>query len=222
MSTRRLWPLAGAASAALLLAVGCATGGVVPGVEEAGTRERFDAATRALQAGDFEAAGTGLRELASSCDAGGYGRQAVLLLAAAALDPRNPAGSADEAARLAAHYLGLQEEGAGDRAVAETLFLLALDQGGRSEVAGAADGETIVSGLAPRYHDCAAAVPDSSAVEPTALPELPGLSTADLLVRIRTERDSLAERTTELEAELERIRRLLREGVRPDTLRRRR
>lgn len=162
----------------------------------------------AVEAGDFAQATTRLQWLAARCETGDYGRRAVLLLAALGIDPRNPDASSDEAARLAARYLGLPRIGPDDRVLAETLYLLALDRGAgipappeEAEIR----GTEAVRGVAVRFHGCGRQLP----ADEVALPELPGPTTTNRVSRLRAERDSLQDRLTSLEAELERIRELL-------------
>lgn len=166
---------------------------------------------RALEAGEYEAAAGRLGWLASRCESGLLGRRALLLLATAALDPRNPDASPDRAARLTAHVLGLPGADPEDRVVAEALYLLSLELGGRVPVAegGAGSGGGHAEGdLAFRFQDCRIADAEGS-TPPPQLPTLPGSPMALLYAQIRVERDSLQARVTELEAELARIREIL-------------
>lgn len=177
------------------------------------------AGVEALKTGEYPEASTRLHGLAARCEAGRRGETAVLLLATASLDPRNPEASPDEAARLAGRFLGLPRVDPADAAVAETLLLLALDRG--AGIPSPPDtleleGSGPVRGIATRFHDCGSGrTPDGLLARP--LPELPGAPAAVLLERLRTQRDSLSQRVTELEAELQRIRGLLQEGLPPDT-----
>ena len=198
---------------ALLLTAACAVGsgaprapgdpGLQPGIE-------------ALAAGGYGEAGTRLRDVASRCEAGAPGRRAVLLLAAMALDPRNPDASPDDGARIAAHYLDLPGAGADDRVVAETLYLMARGFG--AAPGGSLEADTAASavtqGLASRFGACRTAAEGDGAASARPLPELPDTAYA---ARLRADRDRLAARVTALEAELQRIRALLQEGVVPDT-----
>lgn len=195
----------------VLLGWGCATGARAGRERPDDPAEAVSGGIHALERGDYETASARFHRVAARCEAGADGRRAVLLLATAALDPRNPDASADRAARLAAHYLGLPGSDPDGRAVAETLFLVALGRGARLlDAPGPADS---VPGLPPRFEDCE--------VEATvgiprgrALPALPDTARSS---RLRVERDSLRARVDELEAELERIRNLLQEDVLPDT-----
>lgn len=206
---RRLW-----LGAAIVLLTACAT---TRGGSNGGFADDLLTSTRALEAGDYREATIRLGWLAGDCQAGPHGRRAVLLLASTALDPRNPEASPDEGARLAAAFLGLPGASAGDRAVAETLYLLALDLGAGIPASAGDDGGESPAGLprvAPRFDHCGrpvAARPD------TMVPVLPDTALATQLRQARARRDSLEARLTELEAELARIRELLQGGVPPDT-----
>lgn len=198
---------AGACAAFLAFAWGCATAGEAPAPAEDG----LALGARALAEGDYGEAMARLHEVASRCESGDRGRRAVLLLATAALDPRNPVASADDGARLAVHFLGLPGSGSVERTVAETLYLLARGYG-------APAGDTLpdpaaeAATLAPRFDHCGAE--GDVATSSRALPELPDSS---YVARSRAERDRLTARVNALQAELERIRALLQEGVVSDT-----
>jgi hypothetical protein len=180
---------------------------------------RFTAGLHAAEAADFEGAREALGDLVARCESGPWGRDAVLVLGALELSPRNPAGTPAVAAGLLARYL--QEPAAPPPSVilAETLYLAALDRGADPV------GNPFVLGpglppVAPRFAACHRdSDPDPVRTLPT-LPE-PG-ATRDILDRVQVERDSLAaladslsRRNEALEAELDRIRRLLL----PDTVR---
>jgi hypothetical protein len=189
-------------------------------------------AVRTLAAGDFAGGTAGLERLAASCESGVAGRRAVLLLATTALDPRNPAASPDRGAELAARYLTLPGIDTTERVVGETLFLLAIGEGGR--VPGVMPGRDTASSAMPadsvavppdtagpttppvasRFQRCGGGAVPVAAVDTTVLPSL-----SDSLYRRlpAVQRDSLAARVATLEAELQRIRVLLQEGLLPDT-----
>ena len=177
----------------------------------------LDQGAAAVQAGDYGAASERFRQLASRCESGATGRQAVLLLAVAALDPRNPAASPDSAAALAAHFLMLPGTQPEDRATAETLYLAALNQGAAPPFDAAAEGRIAFQpALATQYENCGEVEVPNDTVR-SSLPTLPGPGMAARLDRLQAVRDSLVRQVTGLEAELERIRSLLRQGILPDT-----
>lgn len=184
---------------------------------------RFGTAVAALDRSDFAAATADLSWLVSRCEAGSRGRTALLLFASSELDLRNPHGSPAAAARLAAAYIRLPWIDEREVSIARTLYLMALDRGGAADSAAA---EASLPPLASRFDHCdGGGVPEWS-LEP---PEHPGVTTAerlDRLARLEAElalsADSLADvqarnaaqatRIRELEAEIERVRRLLRGG----------
>lgn len=185
-------------------------------LEEAETN--FLRAQEALLRGDVAEAEPTLRQLASRCESGTWGRDALLLLMAAELSPANPAGSSDEAARLAARYLQLPGASGPSLSLAETFYLLALDLGARP-VADPSERPPGAVRVALSFQDCDRPV---EAMRLRELPSHPGpATTSDRLRRTAAERDSLSAvvdsltvRIGELETELDRIRRLLA----PDTL----
>lgn len=196
-----------------LLAWGCAgAGGPRPGPDEVG--DDLSRAIRALAAGDYGDAAARLRRVAGRCESGADGRRAAFLLATSALDPRNPDASPDHGAALAAHFLGLPGGEPRERVAAETLYLLALDQGAQP-VGSAEDsaGAGADRGVAARFDRCGDEADPVGAVD-RPLPALPDTAR---LYRLRAERDSLRVRVRELEAEVERIRALLREGPPPES-----
>lgn len=218
---RRRAPRAGAPSlrplaAALLLALGaCSARG---GGATATPGDRLSDALASTDSLDFEAAVRTLTALRERCRATPVGRRATLLLAAAHLDPRNPAARPGRAADLAGAYL---REGGGPawtRPVAELLYLEALEKGaspgppgagGDVGATGAAGGGGKTGGPGPAGPGGGGAPPDGCGAGggarlagASALPSLPGSPLALRLERLRG-------RVAELEAELERIRQTL-------------
>jgi len=240
---RRGRRLAGPCSGALLgaLVAGCATASTPEpeaepewrwtvsqeGDEEvqATATEVLSGGVRALEEGEYEQASESLWRLASWCESGSYGRRALLVLAATTLDPRNPGSDPDEAARLAARYLQLPRVLPEERIVAESLYLMALARGGSPPgegAAGSGDGDEREPAL--RFSDCDAPGGGATVAGAEPLPELPITPAPVLIRRARGERDALRARVGELEgeiddlqAELDRIRSILRQGV-PDTV----
>ncbi len=90
----------------------------------------LDAGALALREAEFEAARERLVSVRRLCGEARLGRQALLLLSALELDPRNPGGDPGLAAAYAAHYLALPETFPWTRPVAEQLYLQALSLGG--------------------------------------------------------------------------------------------
>jgi hypothetical protein len=197
-------------------------------------QERFQVALLAAGHGALGEAAAELRHLASRCESGPWGQEALLLLAALELSPGNPEGSPDAAAAILARYYQLSTVPARSLALAETMYLLALDLGADPVGDPFAPSEA-TSEIAYRFDNC------HGSIEPLAirlLPEPPGPATArpsfraaaserdslahlaDSLTHLADSlthlADSLAHEMTVMEAELRRIRRLLL----PDTVRR--
>lgn len=195
-----------------------------------------DRATNARAALDRDAFGVARHELywlAARCEARGHGRRALLLLAMIELDPENPHGSPRAAAHAAASYLLLPDADPEALPFARSLYRLAVDMGGTpgDVVAEAGSGPPLI---AARFDTCEPGVAPGDA---TALPATPVVTSAEralaleaaLLARsdsleavldghVRTIRaleeraSSQGSRVAELEAELERITALLRDG----------
>ena len=178
------------------------------------------------------------RELASTCEAGEEGREAILLLATAELDPRNPARFPPGAAYLAARYLQVPSLGVTARAAAESVYLLALDLGAppvedpyapipanpalamddrsRIEETRAGDGSAQSWSAAARFRNCSSPASGEEVVRD--LPTLSGPSLHTTLEIVLDQRDIARSRVDSLSAELERIRGLLRsEAPTPDS-----
>lgn len=167
----------------------------------------------ALAEGDFDAADRAFRESASVCESGREGRRALLFLSLLALDPRNPDASPDSASLMAVRFLQLPYTARDENLEAEGLYVAALDRGADPELR----PDPGNSALALRFERCGELFPP---MEARPLPELER-PTAGVIQGLDAERRALqAENATlqqtvrELQAELERIRGLLR---RPDT-----
>lgn len=206
-------------AAVIVLAAGCAVGPGSAGPRSGGQGPAalMSDGIEAMEERDYREASGRLYRVTARCESGDRGRRALLLLAALALDPRNPDGSPDHAAWLTARALTLPEREPGEHLIAETLFLLALERGARVPVDGSdgpdRDGWPPV---AARIRDCRGGEP-AGTIRSAALPALPGASTALLYSQVRAERDALQSRVAELEAELARIRELLNGTAPPDS-----
>ncbi len=187
----------------LLSLPGCARSapGTVTGAAPAPTL-RLGQAVVALDSGQYAAAVQALRGLAESYPQHAVGREALLLAAAAQLDPRNAQGQLDQGAALLTQYLAEADTSDWTRPVAGTLYLLALQVGAAQQQAEA----------------------EAARARAEAVPRLPGPSLSARLLDLQQQRDRLAGRVKELEAgtaqlqkqladtvqELKRIRRTLR------------
>lgn len=226
--------------AATLLAgavAGCAT---LYGGREPDPEERLAQALNALEREDYRTAFDGLVWVYSHYPTEPVGQQALLALAAAEMDPRNPSRRLGVGSELAASYLGLPATPNWTEPVAETLYLLALELGAAEmRVARAeAEREQAEAGRARARIEARQAQAETRRAEveaqraeveaqraeaearqargaaeaapPRPLPRLPGPPVTARMRELERERDRLAGRVTELERELERIRRTLR------------
>ncbi len=164
-----------------------------------------------LDTGAYAPATQELQALAQAYPQHVIGRQALLLTAAAELDPRNPGAQLDEAAGLLTQYLAAADTSDWTRPVARTLYLLALQVGASAQQVEQAEA------------DAARARAEAGRVR-AALPRLPGPSLSARITDAEQQRDRLLARVKELEAgsaqlqkaladsaqELKRIRRTLR------------
>lgn len=95
---------------------------------DAGRRRALEYGLLALDDGDYAAAAAQLAPVAAICPTDDLGARALLLLAAAELDGRNPDGRANAAAELAAFQLSRSgDEWSGF--MASELYMIALDLG---------------------------------------------------------------------------------------------
>lgn len=196
--SRRVLPL-------LLILSACASsgGGGGPGAG-------LDAGALALRRAEFEAARERLVSVRRLCGEARLGRQALLLLSALELDPRNPGGDPGLAAAYAARYLARPETFPWTRPVAEQLYLQALRLGGEPAAESATPMEEVVS------REGAPEVCERSDWEVGAGGDLPVLGRGARSSRPGggsppgDESRRLRNRIAELEAELDRIRATLR------------
>lgn len=130
----------------------CALTGRTEEPAEWAARERaFAVGASALKEADFGAAVRHLATVAAICPVDGSGRRAMLMLAAAELDPRNRARRPNVAAELAAFQLARpHEEDAWVAPLAAELYVLALDYGADSIPRGRVPGALV---LWSRYFD---------------------------------------------------------------------
>ncbi|MFP3948751.1 MAG: hypothetical protein ACOC8K_01685 [Gemmatimonadota bacterium] len=220
---------------------GCAGFSTGPSVGPTDSGSRLAEGKAALDEGRYGEAYGIFQELASSCEAGEEGSDAILLLATAELDPRNPARFPTGTAHLAARYLQVSPLTVTARAVAESLYLLALDLGARpvedpyspiptnpamamdAPLATDAPSQTAESAardaspeewsVAPGFRDCSS--PEERDVVDRELPTLSGPSLDATIEALLGERDIARSAADSLSTELERIRGLLRSGI-PD------
>lgn len=198
-------------SLALLASTACAGGMALGGSTEPAQRARSAAA--ALERDDFTAARVDLSWLASQCQAGEHRRRALLLLAAADLDPASPMFSPREAARASAAYIVSPGADEDRLPVARSLFRLAVDLGGDGPYV---DEGGEIAGIGPYACEGDAgdpalslpAMPSTSPTTPLQKLESAAAIRSDSLTALKAQADSLR-------SELDRITNLLREGLAP-------
>lgn len=125
---RRAVTLALALAALIGLGSGCASS---RGASRYASAARLGEGAVALARGDFGAARQRLIETREACGNALLGRQALLLLGALELDPRNPDRDPRRSAELTARYLRLPETFPWTRPLAGSLYLLAREMGGK-------------------------------------------------------------------------------------------
>lgn len=177
-------------SGLVALGAGCSQ---APPASPVGPAARVEQAEMALILEDFVSARTDLLQLAAGCETSDERQRALLLLAAAELDPGNPRGSTDDAARLAASYLTLPEAPLGELALARAVYRLAIDRGGAVEWS---DGESIELPAADEGDPLPRCIAEA-APWPVDLPVTPGLTTAN---RVATLREQVSVREDSLSA----------------------
>lgn len=134
-------------------------------------RERtFRDGIRALEQAEFESASQRLATVAAICPVDGVGRRAMLLLAAAELDPRNGAGRVDVAAELTAFQLARPSTSEPWAAsLAREIHVIALDYGATGVAATEIPGPGV---LWTRYFEGRAQADDRAAARTPAGEEL--------------------------------------------------
>lgn len=174
-------------------------------------------AVAAIDEGDFTKARRRLLVLAHDCapPSAKIKDRAALLLASVELDVRNPSGRPDAAASVAARMLARSTPGDPDAALARVLYTLALDRGAKPIDP---DSELIRPGYgcpAPNHHLWPDAGPLPEPIASTTAERMAALEDtlairADSLRLLHEELGTARGRTEALEAEIERIRQLLR------------
>ena len=176
------------ATGALVLVIpACAT---VGSLLEDRADERFARGMTALRAGDYVTANSELGFVAERYGSENIGQQALLIVSALEMDPRNPKRRLALGSELAAAYLRVEEAPAWTAPLAETLYLLALELGAAEERVAQAEAEK--------------AQAERKAAETNNLPRLPQTSSTvpTRLREVREERDRMGKRVEQLEAQL--------------------
>jgi hypothetical protein len=169
-----------AASLVVLAISACATvGSVFDGDRE----KRYNAGMTALKTGDYAAASEHLNWVAEHHAGDAMGQQALLMVAALEMDPRNPNRRLPLGSDLTGSYLKLERTPAWTTPVAETLYLLAVELGAAEDRVAQAEADK------------------EQAENRLRLPE----NSPTMTSRLRTvsdERDKLAKKVEALEAQV--------------------
>lgn len=207
-------PSRAAILAGLLLASACASSSAQRDTTAGG----LDAGALALRRGEFGGAREALVGVRRTCGETRLGRQAVLMIAALEVDPRNPAADPDRAAALAGHWLTRPETFPWTRPIAEAIYLQALRAGGSPYTeSGKVPADVRELLVMDRPADGAGETCDASDWQvlgagppPELSGRIPSRGTRPVARDPHDDPGLLRERVAELEAELERIRETLR------------
>ena len=190
--------------AAVAVIFGTTACAAVRGVGAPDPQQRFERAVAALTAQDFATALPELDALYRAYWDKPVGQRALVVLAAANLDPRNPSRSLWGGADYAARLIGIDESAPWLRPLSESLYLVAVELGAHEERLARAEQQRQAAEARAREGE-------------GRLPEYSGESVPAQLSTLRRERDGLRQQVAELEQavaerdqEIERIRRALR------------
>ena len=128
-----------------LFALAISACGTINSMLNSTAEERFSAGMVALRRGDFAQASTDLTWVAEHYPDKSEGRQALLIVAALELDPRNPRRRLEMGRDLAGSYLKTEDMERWTEPVAQTLRLLAMELGAAEERVAAADADRLAA-----------------------------------------------------------------------------
>lgn len=174
-----------AASVLTLVISACAT---VGSMRDPGPGPRFEAGITALRAGDYVKANQELGFIAEKYGNEPMGQQALLVVSALELDPRNPSRRIALGSELAGSYLRLDKVPKWTEPVAQTMYLLALELGAAEDKAEKAEAEKAQAER--RIESILPKLPQSSATVPARIKA------------IQEERDRMARKIDQLETQL--------------------
>lgn len=146
---------------------------------------RFTNGVKALNAGDFATAESSLNAVVQAGTAEAVNQRALLVLAAAQMDPRNPNRKTESGAQLAARFLRLPERDDWVDPIAQTLYLLGLELGQAEDRADRAEQQA-----------------QQAKQQQRELPKLTGPTVTARIKAVEQERDRLAKRVSSLEDQL--------------------
>lgn len=175
------------ALAAGILALALSACATVGSVFDSGAENRYDAGMRALAAGDYVTANRELGFVAERYGSEPIGRQALLVVSALEMDPRNPNRRLALGSELSAAYLRLKGVPEWTGPLAQTLYLLSLELGAAEERAAQAEAD---KAAAEQRADILPKLPEKQSTVPARMN------------RVEAERDKLAKRVEALEAQV--------------------
>lgn len=143
---------------------------------------RFTNGVKALNTGDFATAESNLNAVVQAGTIDAINQRALLVLAAAQMDPRNPNRKTESGAQLAARFLRLPERDEWVDPIAQTLYLLGLELGQAEDRADRAEQQ--------------------AKQQTRELPKLTGPTVTARIKAVEQERDRLAKRVSSLEDQL--------------------
>jgi outer membrane protein assembly factor BamD (BamD/ComL family) len=146
---------------------------------------RFNNGVKALNSGDFATAESTLNTIVQAGTTEQLNQRALLVLAAAQMDPRNPNRKIESGAQLAARFLLLPERDLWVDPIAQTLYLLGLELSQAEQRADRAEQQA-----------------EQAQAKQRELPKLTGPTVSARIKAVEQERDRLAKRVSSLEEQL--------------------
>ncbi len=153
------------AVAAGVFALAISACGTFNSMSKSGAEDRFESGMVALRRGDFAQASTDLGWVAEHRPEDRIGHQALLIVAAIEVDPRNPRRRLAMGADLAGSYLKYEDKDRWTEPVAQSLYLLAVELGAAEERVAQAEADRLAAerrineDLLPRLPEPARSVP---------------------------------------------------------------
>jgi hypothetical protein len=150
---------------------------------------RFDAGLAALRAGDYIAAHENLAWVAENKPGETEGRQALLIISAMEMDPRNPMRRLSVGSDLVVSYMNHPDKDRWTDPIAQTMYLLAVELGGAEDKVAQAEAEKReAERQAEEVQNVLPRLPQASATVPARIKA------------VSDERDRLAKKVDQLEA----------------------
>ncbi len=161
---------------------GCAS---LKGAKTSPDDQELITALASLDRGDYRSATETLTRIANNHPGTTTGQQALLALASATLDPRNPNRRLDVAATLTAQYLRQGQLAPWTQPLAQTMYLTALELGANDSARAVAESDA-------QEARAEAERVKTAVMAGRPLPRLPGQSVASRIKDVQQDRDKLA------------------------------